>query len=318
MKKMLTACSLALSFVVSLSGCAETENNEKTAQISQNETITFQDDLGNDIHVEANPKTAIMIGSFADMYSLAGGKEDIVAAAHDTWTQFDLDLDENTKDIGEIKKPNTELLIASNPDLVIASAKNDAQKDTKTLLDSAEIPAAYFDVSSFEDYLRVLKIFSELTQNEEAYEKYGEDQAEAIEKTIERADGSQPTYLFLRSTSKGVKAVAGTDSVLTAILDDLGAENIVKSEDISLEEVSLEHILLENPDHIFIVYQGETSDKAQENLKQLVNSSEAWKELDAVKEEKVHVMDPKLFNLKPNAQWAQAYQEAADLLYGKE
>lgn len=317
MKKMLSAFGLALCLLFSLTGCTQPSKSEKNTQ-NQSEKISFQDDLGRDIRIEAHPKTAVLIGSFTDMYALAGGSADIIAAAHDSWSQFDIPLNENTADLGEIKKPNTELLIAASPDLVIASAKNDAQKDLKNVLDDAGIPTAYFDVSSFEDYLRVLKIFTQLTQNENAYKKYGEDLADSIEQIKTKADGTHPSYLFLRATGKGVKAIAGTNSVLTAILDDLQAENIVEKEDVSLQEVSLEHILLKNPDHIFIVYQGETSDKAEGNLKQLVNSSKAWIELNAVKEDKVHVMDPKLFNLKPNARWDEAYEKAAELLYGQQ
>ena len=43
-----------------------------------------------------NPqRVAVLIGSYADIWCLAGGKDTLVAAADDAWTSFDLGLGED-------------------------------------------------------------------------------------------------------------------------------------------------------------------------------------------------------------------------------
>ena len=94
-----------------------------------------------------NPeRVAALIGSFADVWCIAGGKDSLVAAAGDAWTSFDLDLDETVADLGAIKEPNLEVLFASRPDLVLASCNTQADLELQETLEKAGIAVAYFDV----------------------------------------------------------------------------------------------------------------------------------------------------------------------------
>ena len=68
----------------------ETGPAEETAA---ERTVVFTDDLGRTVEVPYQPqRVAALIGSFADIWCLAGGKNSLAAAADDTWTQFDLGL----------------------------------------------------------------------------------------------------------------------------------------------------------------------------------------------------------------------------------
>ena len=72
----------AVSLLLLLSGCGN-----KAAENAQG-AVTFSDDRGREITLGNVEKAAALIGSFADVWCLAGGKDTIVAAADDTWTQF--------------------------------------------------------------------------------------------------------------------------------------------------------------------------------------------------------------------------------------
>lgn len=308
-------CSAAPSASIS-SGMSELdkETSEAVSQIDE-ERVTFTDDLGQEITMKRPKRTAALIGSFADEWIEAGGEDSLVAAAHDTFTSFDSANPDEVADLGEVKAINVEQLIASEPDFVIASAKNESQKDLKNQLDQAGIPVAYFDVSDFDDYLRTMKIFTDLTGDEEAYAKYGISQQEAIDEAIaQRADADPLRVLYIRATGSSIKSKNSKGSVLGEMLEDLHTENIADSDESILEDLSAEAILKEDPDAIFIVYQGSDDTKARQNLDSSLMSKEAWNELSAVKNGQVYVMDQKLYNLKPNSEWAKAYQDLADLL----
>ena len=65
--------------------------------------VTFTDALGRTVTVESPKRVAALIGSFADVWCLAGGKDTLVAAADDTWTQFELGLPETVVNLGGVK-----------------------------------------------------------------------------------------------------------------------------------------------------------------------------------------------------------------------
>ena len=77
----------------------------------------------------------------------------------------------------------------------------------------------------------------------------------------------------------------------------------------------METILAEDPDHIFAVLQGSDTKKVEQTLEQSLLSNPAWDELTAVREGRYHVMDQRLYNVKPNARWGEAYEKLADILY---
>ena len=66
-----------------------------------------------------------------------------------------------------------------------------ADLELEGVLSAAGIPAAYFDVQSFEDYLNMLDICTRLTGERENYEKYGLAVREEIDAAKERADGQR-------------------------------------------------------------------------------------------------------------------------------
>ena len=309
-RKQMIALCLALAAL--LSACGGGEAPEASAETS---AITFADDLGRTVSVERPERVAVMTGSFADIWCLAGGKETLVAAAGDTWTLFDLDLGPEVVNLGGVKEIDTELLFAAQPDLVIASSNTGAGTALLDVLEAAGLPSAWFSVSSFQDYLRILEICTRLTGCPENYERYGSAVQDQVEAARARADSSAPTVLYVRATGSSCKVKNSRDSVLGEMLADLGCVNIADSEAGLLENLSLEVIVEQDPDFIFAVVQGSDPTKAEALLESTLLSHPAWASLTAVQEGRFHVMDQKLYNLKPNAEWGTAYEKLADILY---
>ena len=63
------------------------------------------------------------------------------------------------------------------------------------------------------------------------------------------------------------------------------------------------------------IFQGSDQEAAMENMEQLLLQHPAWSNLTAVKENRYYMLDKRLFNLKPNARWGEAYTLLADILY---
>ncbi len=313
---------LALALCLLLAGCAPsaapgTSSESSSGESTQQETqaVTFTDDLGRQVTVENPQRVAVLIGSYADIWCLAGGKDTLVAAANDAWTSFDLGLGEDVANLGGVKETNLEVLLAAQPDLVLASSNTAAQVDLLPTLEQAGLNVAYFMVSNFDEYLHMLDICTQITGREDCYQQYGQALEEQVEQARQRADGSQPKVLYVRATGSSCKVKNSQDSVLGEMLADLDCINIADSQSSLLEQLSLEVILQEDPDFIFAVLQGSDPTDAQRTLDETLLSNPAWQSLTAVKEGRFHVMDDQLYNLKPNARWGEAYEQLAQILY---
>ena len=305
--------SLTLLFSV-LSGCGE-----KKTESEPSASVSFTDDLGRNVKVNKNPKrVAALLGSFADTWVLAGGN--LCAAAKDAWDDFGLQLNDAVN-LGGAHSPSLEALLSAEPDFVIASASTSADVEMKESLQNAGITVAYFDVDSFEDYLNMLKICTDITGRKDLYQKNGLDiqkQIEDIKSRFAAANLSEEkkTVLMLRTSATSVKAKGSEGTVLGEMLKDLGCVNIADSDKSLLENLSVERVIAGEPYRIFTVTMGDDTAAATDNLKRMMEENPAWGKLEAVKQNRLNVMDRRLFNLKPNANWAKAYETLTEILLG--
>ena len=335
MKKK-TLVSLLIILTLALSACSgkaananqESSNTVNANQESSNtvnanqesgtetaEGVTFTDSLDREVTVSNPQRVVTLLGSFCDEWLLAGGS--VVGTASDSFTSFDLNLDESVVDVGSHLSPDVERIIALEPDLVIASSMTDAQVELLETLEGAGITVAYFYVNNFSDYLESLDIFTRITGRADLYEEYGTKVAQQIEEAKAQIDGSKPTVLFIRAAASSVKVKGSKGTVGGEILADLDTVNIADSESM-LEDLSMEAVILADPDFIFVTTQGSDTEAALANVQELMLDNPAWESLKAVKNGNYYVIEKSLYNSKPNARWGEAYKKLADIIYTKE
>ncbi len=331
MKKLI---SLILCFCL-LSGCGE-EKQPETVPAEQPEkpiveqpaekpaeeleflkSYTFEDDLGRSVSVEQPERVACLLGSFAQIWQLAGGE--VCATADDAWDDLALELPEDTVNLGNTKQLSMELLLESQPDFIIASTNTRQNVEWQELLDSTGIPTAYFDVANFNDYLRLLKLSTSITGRDDLYEKYGSEVEKEINAVLEqskhRLEGREaPTVLSMRASASSITVKNSQDNVLGEMLRSLGCVNIADSNSMLLENLSLEYILESDPDYIFFVQRGDDEEGMKAYVQEMLMSHPLWSQLRAVKEERVYFMEKNLYNLKPNHRWGEAYEKLEAIL----
>ena len=310
-----------IAFIVCLTMMLSILTACSSGESTQNENVvTFTDALGREVTVSKEPqRVATLIGSFADVWMLAGGS--VCATAEDAWEDFGLELP-NAVNIGGAHSPNLELIFSANPDFVIASASTSSNVEMLETLETAGITVAYFDVDNFEDYLAMLNICTDITGRKDLYERNGLELQSQIE-TIKLEMSEQPlteeqkTVLLLRAHSGSVKAKGSEGTILGEMLADLGCVNIADSDTSLLEALSVESIIRQEPYRIFVVTMGNDTQKAMDNFYQMMEENPAWGTLAAVTDGRVHIMDRKLFNIKPNADWAESYEKLSEILRTK-
>lgn len=268
--------------------------------------VTFTDDLSRTVTVSEPKRTAALISSVAEIWTLAGGE--VVACPDDCWEDLDMHLSADTVNLGTISKLSLEALLASEPDFILASPNNNQQISWKDTFDSMGIPSAYFEVYDFEDYLHLLGILTDITGRKDLYEKYGESVKKEIDELLEKKRTDSPKVLSMLASTAYLKAKNSDGSVMGAMLRDLGCVNLADSEAGLLENLSIEYILQEDPDYIFITQRGDDEEGMKVFVSNYFDEHPAWKQLSAVKNGHVYFMDKNLYNLKPNHRWAEAYR----------
>ena len=310
--RALPALFLILALLASCLSCAPDEGGEEG-------TLSFVDDQGREVILSSAPcRVAALLGSFAEVWELAGGR--VVATASDAWSDYELNL-EGAVDLGGAHSPSVERLLSAEPDFVIASASTAADLALAELLEPLGIPIAYFDVDCFADYLRMLRTCTALTGREDLFEQNGL----AVERRInevraayaDRMAAGGETVLLLRASSGSVKAKGSEGTVLGEMLADLGCVNLADREGALLEELNVEYVIAHEPRHIFVVTMGQNTAAAEASLTKMMEENPAWGTLEAVREDRLHLMDRALFNRKPNARWALAYETLYQTLTGE-
>ncbi|MBQ8897569.1 MAG: ABC transporter substrate-binding protein [Clostridia bacterium] len=313
MSRRLCCFLLAVSAVLGLfSACGESEGAQTGAY------YTFTDGLGVSISLPEKPeRVAVLFSSLGDIWLLSGGE--LCITVGETVERGLVDEASVTLcDSGAGKSVNTEVLLAAEPDFVICSADIGAQREAAAMLNSSGIPAACFRVDSFEDYLAMLKICTDITQNREAYRVHGAELAKRVEHLIAGTAGKDGgEILFVRSGSGASSAKAKTPEMhfAAAMLRDIGTENVASAAPVLLDGLSIEAVIAADPDIIFISVMG--NEEAARAHMDSVLASEPWQALSAVREGRVYYLPRELFQYKPNASWDEAYQYLIGKVYGE-
>lgn len=260
-----------------------------------------------------SPENVVALSkSVAEMWILAGGQ--LAGATDDA---LELEEVKNAVSIGTTHTASFEAIIALNPDFVIMTQDIPSHKKLYSNLLSVGIKVYIADVKDFADYEKVLQDFTNYTGRKDLYQKNVLEVRKAIEKVISdfsKASGSQEkrsaSYLFLRVS--GTKNKVLKEHFGNEIFQNLGLKSIV-DDDSGLDEIGIEAIVGTDPDYIFVVYQGNQKN-AQDSFYKAYQSNPAWKGLSAVKNNRVQILPKELFNFKPNARWAEAYQVVVDLI----
>ena len=317
---------MCLFLMLSMFGCAESEpaqDNVAQSSVTPSGTqfpYTFTDSVGNTVTIEREPENvAVLFSSYGEVWQLAGGE--ISVTVGDTVERGFARQDTPLVDDGAGLKIDVELLASYEPDFVIGSADMSAQVDACQYLAEAGIPCALFEEESFDDYLSMLKIFTDITGDSEAYDEYGIQVQTRVEDAVREAkklasDEAQPvSVLFIRAGTGGssTKAKTAADHFVGKMLEKIGTVNIADEAGALSEGLSLEHIVTNQPDVILIVTQGD--EEAAVAYMESVFEESGWRDLEAVKNGRCVYLPKELFHYKPNARWDQAYRYLTEAIY---
>ena len=279
--------------------------------------LEFTDANGRNVEVAENPQRVVALyGSYGDAWLTAGGA--LAGITEDMLRGNDPRLGPEVQNVGTHTTPNVEVLLSLEPDFVLLSADVAGQAELAEVLDDAGIPCALFSTKDYRSYMDMISVFTRLTGREDLYAEQVETVQAPIEEMIGEAQADARygvrTALLLRAFSSGVKAKGSGDTVAGVVLRDMGFVNIADGDSALSENLSLEAILMADPDYVFVVTMGTSSEAAMDAMAELLTGNPAWAGLRAVQEDRYVVLDSKLFHYHPNRRWAESYAVIRNLI----
>lgn len=278
----------------------------------------MQDFSGRHVLVPEQPQRVIALNaSNLDLYYAAGG----TVIGRPTTVALSAELLEKIKEIpqvGETSSPNLENLVALKPDLVLG-VDVAFHHALLPVLEKAGIPILLQALPDYPSVLRTITSYGTLTGNQD---KAAESVAR-IEKQVQQAkkwcEGKPPVRVLVIWGSPESFSMALPTSFTGNLVAMLGATNISESQTpvtakMSVVPLSLEYVAKENPDVILLITHG-ADERVNEKFKKELATHPAWKNMGAVKNQRVHKLPYSLFAVNPGTQVGTAVELLASLLY---
>jgi len=286
--KNLTIIVIAVAMITTFTAC--TKDNKTDSTDTQKEAVqtiypyTVTDSKGNEIVIESEPKKIISVAPSVTELVYALGRGDELLGRTD-YCDYPAQA-EGVQSIGSLKDPNIEKIIEIKPDIVIASThfKDDVAKKLQdlgikivVLKDSKTIDGAYESINTLGQILNAQGKAQEVVN-------LNKKKIEEIKEKVK--DAETPTAYYVVGFGKTGDYTATGDTFIAEMLNIAGGKNI--AQDATGWKYSLEKIIENDPEAIII--------SKNFVMKDQFMGTDGYKELSAVKNNKVFEIDDNLVN----------------------
>lgn len=212
--------------------------------------------------------------------------------------------------IGAVYRPDVEKILELQPDLVIAQFG--LQNSVVPALKQSEIPVLSLEMRTYQDVLDKLKMFGRIVGNEEKASELAAKMEKDKKSIVDKLPGKSAKVVILYATSQDV-SVKLSNSIAGNVAEILKLENIAagsKPEGMGGETIpfSMETIIEKDPDVILVTSMLSDQTSSQKVIEEKLGKDPVWKELRAVKNNRIVFLPQKYF----------LYNAGADFLKGIE
>lgn len=280
-----------------------------------NKPITMQDREGNEFNVPKEVNTIISTAPSNTEILVALGLADKLVAVD----KYSADVEGISEELTKIdfRNPDAEVIIALNPDIVIASGHNKSgDEDPFALIKEAGIPVAYIPSSySIDGIYGDIEFIASLTDKE----KEGKDLINSMKKEVEAIKTIGDTIKDKKNVYFEIGAGSGlytfgNETFLNEMIETIGANNVFGEEN-SWITVTPEAVIDANPDVILVNSPG-TNEAGLAAVEDIL-SREGWDTITAVKNGDVYQID-KNSSSRASQNIIKALKEMAKAIYPNE
>jgi len=307
MKKSITLFTAILSIFFLLIGCSAKGDEKASATKTEKgkEKIEITDLSGRKVTFDKVPESfATLSMGDMDIIHALGGK---IVGRPDTKLTLPDEL-KKAQVIGNAHQPNFEQIVSLKPDVLVAN--NGFQKNVPTV-EGQGTQVIISSANSVQDIQKNIELYGTVMKKEDKAKEIIQKMNDQMKKYEKKSDvkalivyGAPGTYLAALPTS-----LSGD------ILEKTGGKNIASDFPETKEypqyaQLSVERIIEANPDVIYLITHGDPK-SVKKAFEGEMMKNEAWKNLEAVKQNRVVILPPDLFGTNPGTK----VTEAMDFMY---
>lgn len=277
------------------------EGNNSGVEAVTTYPLTITDSNGKEVVIANEPKTVVSLGpNVTEMvFSLDKGDVLVGRTKYCDYPEQALEVQE----VGTLTKPNLELIAEIKPDLVVASTH--FKEEAQAKLDELGIPTiVLYSEESFDGVYSSIETLGKILN---ASPKAGEvvsgmkSKVEEVSKKIEGLEGPSMYYVV----GFGEKdSTAGGDTFIGEMIRMTNGQNI--ADDSEGWGYSKEKIAEKNPEIIVL--------SSRKDTKSTFTTTDFYKDLDAVKNDKVYEIDENKLN-RQGPRLAEGLEDLAKILH---
>jgi len=276
------ATLIAFVLLLTCAGCSHTHppGSKSYSEHSGPEKKTYVDGLGRKIELPEHPQRIISLApSVTEVLFLLGAGDRVIGIT----TQCDWpEAAQRRPKIGDLLNPNYELILASKPDLIVAST---AGNDRTAVLKLADLglPVYVTAPRSVEKIFETVENIGRITDCASRGDQLVAEMKSRLEAVKRHLTGLPPTRAFFITWFDPLLA-PGKNTFETDVLRQADVLSITANVNEFYPRYSLEQVLAEDPDVIITV---EHTGSPLPDLNQIAG----WKDLRAVKQGRIYVLN---------------------------
>lgn len=307
MKKYIALFTAICSIFFLLIGCGTKENEKASATKTDKDKkqIEITDFSDRKVTFDKAPKSfaTLSVGDMDIIHALGGE----IIGRPDTKLPLSDEL-KKAQVIGNAHQPNFEQIASLKPDLLVAN--NGFQKSIPTV-EGQGTKVMISSANSVKDIQKSINIYGTLMQKEDKAKELNQK----INDQMKKYEKKSNVKALLVYGAPGTYLAALPNSLSGDILEKIGGKNIATEfpkmkEYPQYAQLSVERIIEANPDVIFLITHGDP-EGVKKAFEGEMMKNEAWKNLEAVKQNRVVILPPHLFGSNPGTK----VTEAMDFMY---
>ncbi|HTY63582.1 MAG TPA: cobalamin-binding protein [Acidobacteriota bacterium] len=295
--------SILLVVCLAIIGCSKPPSDLRQQKTkSAADLVTYTDGIGRQVAIPARPQRIVSLApNITEILYLLGAQDRVIGVTIQcTWPE---DAKKKPK-IGDLLNPNYEVILASKPDLIIAStAGNDRGAIMK--LSGLGLPVYVASARNVEKILQSVEDIGRITDCFEQGHRLAAQMKERLNNIKLRIAGLPPVRAFFITWLDPLLA-PGKSTFENDVLNLAGVVSITADIPQYYPRYSLEQIIVKDPDAIITV-------KQEGNPIPDFRKIAGWRDLRAVRQGKVYVLTEYLQH--PSPLFVDGVEELAKKLY---
>lgn len=283
----LIVCNLMLIFI--LGGCVDQHPEDKSEEVGESRIVA----------------TSVAASELAERLDLelVGIAKSMVFQVPERYA--------NVPQVGMPMNPDMEAIKELKPTDILSPKT--LEPDLKSRYEQAGLPYTFLDLSSVQGLYESVEILGKKYGKEDRAKELIADYQTKRKELAEKTKGEKPKVLILMGLP-GSYVIATDRSYVGNLIEMAGGENLYKHDTDEFLTVNTEDLIIKDPDMIFCTVHA-MPDEVIEQFKEEFATNDIWKHFRAVKENKVHYLDYRLFHMSANFRWKEAVESVEDEIH---